>query len=630
MANSRGRGRGGRNQYGGDSSYASDSSWQASQGSPYGRGSQSQGATGGYGSGGRQGDPYDSYDSYGGSGQDAQDPYVAPSPYDDAGWAPSSQQDPSGAASSPYGSPYDAYDATSRQGGDPYARTSAGRGGSRSRGSRSSAGTGAQPAGRVYGEGRGTAYTSTRPSAATGTNRAAGVRPVTRNEYVPGLGASGTVSKGLTRRQLVAGGCAIGLVALLGIGGITWWTHRAVACEVNGTQRNVPVDTTAEELIKRGYASPQAGNLVSIGDDANPSEVVEGGKGMGNPYTLVVNGEQVDLASYRVKDGDQIEFQNGTDVVEETTKQETRTPCGVQFCKADGTLIDPNEATSGGIYLSPIGCVKQWGKEGVETVETGTVSGRVIDHGVTQEAQDLVIAAMHVNPAGEAPMIALTFDDGPADPYTGQYLDILARYGARATFFNLGQNAETYPELCKRCVDEGHQVASHTYSHANLPLLSVDEMKSEIAKAYDAIEGACGVRPTAIRPPYGEFYCKQFLQTLGEMTYSAYWTVDSQDWAEGIAGMGQAGADKIVANCTGKLSGSNYNGAIILMHDGGGDRSADVLALPTLIETFQAQGYQFVTMDELIKADPTIPAWVGGGDPSIPADASTPDLSAYI
>lgn len=606
MANSRGRDTGGQNQYG-DSSYDSGSSWQASAGSPYGRESQPWPDGSGYDD--RQGSPYD-------YGQGDQAGYAAS--YDDYGQA--SQQ-------SPYDSPY----GVASQGGDPYARASAGRSGSGSRGRASrgsrSGSSGATGQGRVYGEGRGTAYTSTRPSAAgSGANRAAGVRPVTRNEYVPGLGASGTVHKGLTRRQLVGGGCAVGLVALLGVGGLTWWTHRAVACEVNGTQRNVPVNSTAEELVKRGYASPQAGNLVSIGDDANPSQVVEGGKGMGNPYTLVVNGEQVDPASYRVKDGDQIEFQNGTDVVEESTKQETRTPCGVQFCRSDGTLIDPNE--SAGLYLSPIGCVQQWGREGVETVETGTVSGRVIDHGVTQEAQNLVVAAMHVNPVGDAPMIALTFDDGPADPYTGQYLDILARYGARATFFNLGQNAEAYPELCKRCVDEGHQMASHTYSHANLPLLSVDEMKSEITKAYDAIEAACGVRPAVIRPPYGEYYCKNFLQTLGEMTYSAYWTVDSEDWK--VAGQGQSGADAIVANCTRGLSGSSHNGAIILMHDGGGDRSCDVLALPTLIEAFQAQGYQFVTMDELIKADPTIPEWVSGGDPSIPADASIPDLSAYI
>ena len=579
MANSRGRGNGDWNQHDG-SPYSSDS-YQASQGSPYGR------------STGRSRRGQSPYDQQADQGQDAYDalaPRASRSPYDTQ---------------------------------SPYAST--GRSSSRSR---SSAGSG-----RVYQEGRGTAYSSTRPSA-TGSSRgsanhAAGVRPVTRNEYVPGLAAQGGVAagRGLSRRQLVAGGCAVGLVALLGVGGITWWTHRAVACEVNGTQRDVPVSSTAADLIKKGYANPVAGNLISISDDANPAEILQ--QGGGNPYKLVVNGEEVDPNSYRVSEKDKIEFQNGTDVVEESTKNETRTPCGgVQFRMPDGSLIDPNDATNQGIYLSTIGCVAQWGKEGVETTETGNVSGRVINHGVTQEAQNLIIAAAHINPVGDKPMLSLTFDDGPADPYTAQYLDILAQYGIKATFFNLGDNAKEYPELCKRCVDEGHQMASHTNAHMNLPQLPVDQMKNEVSTAYDSIEAASGIRPAVMRPPYGEYYCKQFLQTLGEMTYSAYWTVDSEDWK--VAGQGQSGADAIVANCTKGVNATNYNGAVILMHDGGGDRSCDVMALPTIIETFLNLGYQFVTMDELIAADPTIPAWVSSGDPSIPADASMPDLTPYI
>ena len=622
MANSRGRGNGDWNQYD-DSPYASN--YQASQGSPYGRSgeratgssSANRGASpydqtgtdsAGYGQADAYGSPYD---------QQAQADAQAGYSYDQADYRSQSRA----SQGSPYGTQ------------DPYA--SAGRSSSRSRSSASSRGSrgsaGSSSKNRVYQEGRGAAYTSTRPSASgdRSTNRAAGVRPVTRGEYVPGLGGygNGVAGRGLSRRQLVAGGCAIGLVALLGVGGVTWWTHRAVACEVNGTQRDVPVSSTAADLIKKGYANPIAGNLVSISDDANPAEVLQ--QGGGNPYKLIVNGEEVDPASYRVKDSDKIEFQNGTDVVEESTKEETRTPCGgVQFRMPDGSLIDPNDATSQGIYLSTIGCVAQWGKEGVETVETGSVSGRVINHGVTQEAQNLIIAAAHINPVSDKPMLSLTFDDGPADPYTAQYLDILAQYGIKATFFNLGDNAKEYPELCKRCVDEGHQMASHTNAHMNLPQLPVDQMKSEVSTAYDSIEAASGIRPAVMRPPYGEYYCKQFLQTLGEMTYSAYWTVDSEDWR--VAGQGQSGADAIVANCTKGVNATNYNGAVILMHDGGGDRSCDVMALPTIIETFLNLGYQFVTMDELIAADPTIPAWVSSGDPSIPADASMPDLTPYI
>ena len=85
-----------------------------------------------------------------------------------------------------------------------------------------------------------------------------------------------------------------------------------------------------------------------------------------------------------------------------------------------------------------IGYVKQWGQNGISTVETGVVSGRTIDRGVTQEARDLIIANSGVNPDDGRRLVAITFDDGPDLDYTPQYLDILARYGAKATFFMLG------------------------------------------------------------------------------------------------------------------------------------------------------------------------------------------------
>ncbi len=522
-----------------------------------------------------------------------------------------------------------------------------------SRGSRAARGQGdanteagaydAPQTGRVYREGRGSAYSSSRasrsagsanPSAASsGRGGARGVNPVSRSEYHPGLSGYSTyggakVGKpGLSRRQLigVAGG-VLGGLALFGIGGVTWWTHRAIGCEVNGYARTVPVGSGADDLISKGYANPVPGNLMSIANAAGEVTMLE--KGGGNPYTMTVNGEQVDPATYRVAEGDTIEFQNGTDTTEPVTDQNTESPCGVQFRLADGTLMTPDEAAAGGYYLTPVGCVLQWGKNGVSTVQTGTLSGNVVDLGVTQEAQNLIVGNTHINPEGRL-LIALTFDDGPADPYTGQYLDILAQYGAKATFFNLGQNVEAYPELAKRIVDEGHQIASHTYSHQNLPTLSVDDMKAEITKAADAIEKATGVRPTAMRPPYGEFYCKQLLQTLGEIAYSAYWTVDSQDWDVATKMGLEDGAAAIVSYCTANLSGSSHNGAIILMHDGGGDRTRDVVALPGIIEAFQAQGYEFVTLDEMLASDPNVPTWVSSGDASIPADAVIPDLTAY-
>ncbi len=438
--------------------------------------------------------------------------------------------------------------------------------------------------------------------------------------YRPPQGRRGPV---LSRRALlgIAGG-AVTAVAL-GAVGISWYMHRAVACTVNGTTREAPVGSTAADLIARGYAYPSAGNLVAVAAEGETPEVIE--YGAGNPYTLTVNGAEVDPERYRLSAGDVLEFTDGTDVTEQVVQQNTEIPCGIQM---------PGDEW----YLNALGYVAQWGMNGVSTVETGAVSGKSVDRGVTREPQDLVIQRGGVNPADGRLLVALTFDDGPNLDYTPQYLDILARYGAHATFFNVGNIAdagEEYAALSKRCADEGHQVASHTYTHDLNGLSSMDDAtrNADIQQGFDAVSAACGVATEVMRPPFGEFRASQFLTYLrqqGDIAYSAFWTVDTLDWdLVGSTGL-EDGAAQIAANATANLSGGNYNGAIILMHDGGGDRSRDVLALPTIIETFQNAGYELVTLNEMIAADPTFPAWVSAGCVERPEGAVVPDETATV
>ena len=562
--------------------------------SGYGDGGRGYG-NGEYGAAGgdSRGDAYPRQDAY----ADCRSPYdrqARRSPYD--------RQDPSAQRSpydqrSPYGQqdPYAQQNPHARQGGRPAAH---------------------QPAyASTYPVGTGRTYESSR------ANRAAGVQPVTQRDYAQSaynstVGAPGG-KRPMNRRAFVGmiGGIAVAAVA--GIAGVGWWTHRAVACTVNGSPREAPIGSTADELIKRGYAYPSPGNLVSICGEGEVPEVLT--KGGGTPYTLTVNGAPVDVATYRLGENDQLEFSNGTDVTEQTIVQNTEIPCGIQ-------IPDPS------LYLAPIGYVAQWGKNGVATVETGSVSGKVIDRGVTQEPQDLIIAVGNINPADGRRLVALTFDDGPSETYTPQYLDILAAYGARATFFNLGsvveESGSAGAAIMQRIVNEGHQLASHTYSHNSVTLsgMDVSQRNEDIRRGFSAIENATGFQTNVMRPPYGEFRGYQYLQYIaagGDIAYSAFWGVDSADWE-------LPGADAIVANCTHGLSGDNYNGAVILMHDGGGDRSQDVAALPRIIETFQAAGYQLVTMDEMIAADPTYPAWVSSGNAARPADAVVPDITPYV
>lgn len=508
--------------------------------------------------------------------------------------------------SSPYGQqPY-----------DPYAQASSARPGRRQ------PQQGVPPTAYPIGSGR--TYTASQADAA---NRAAGVKPVTTQDLLRSPYAStmrdrhGNKGPLLSRRGFLAAAGGT-IVAALGVGfvGVSWYTHRAVACTVNGTAREAPVGADVSELIERGYAYPKSGNLVAISlEGETPIVLQEGG---GEPYSVTVNGELVDPATWRLSEGDDVVFANGGDLTEEVNVQRTEIPCGVQY---------PDDA----LLLNSIGYVAQWGRNGVSAIETGLVSGRTIDRGITQEPQDLIIATSGVNPADGRRLVALTFDDGPTLDYTPQYLDILARYGAKATFFNLGTQLEGGPEytaMAKRCADEGHQVASHTYSHSDITLtgMDVNTRNDEISRTFTLVSDATGVPTQVMRPPYGEFRGKGYLQYLESgqnIAYSAYWTVDSLDWDVATKTGLDDGAAAIVANCTVGLTADSYNGAIVLMHDGGGDRSRDVQALPGIIEAFQSAGYELVTLNEMLQADPTFPEWVWSGYVERPEGTIVPSVA---
>lgn len=408
----------------------------------------------------------------------------------------------------------------------------------------------------------------------------------------------------VSRRQaLKAAGIGIAGLAALGLAGTAWYAHRAVACTVNGSVRTAPIGSTAQDIINLGYAHPSNGNLVAVCAEGEVPEILE--QGSGERYTLRVNGMEVDIDTYRLSENDVLEFFNGTDVTEAAIAQNTEIPCGAQV---------PED----GYFLVKIGYVAQWGKNGVSSVVTGVHSGKTVDLGITEEPRDLIIALGNsIEPTDGRRLVAITFDDGPDPIYTPQYLDILARYGAKATFFDLGSQIDAgtdYVALAKRCVQEGHQVASHTYSHSDLLILDDAARADEITRSLEAVSNACGTPTDVIRPPYGNFYGSSFLAYLrsgGNLAYTAYWGLDSQDWDIANQGYGvEDGAAKIVSNCT-EVTGATlaanpeaFNGSIILMHDGGGDRSQTVEALKKALPQLKQEGYRFITISELLQYDP--------------------------
>ncbi|MFZ4150769.1 polysaccharide deacetylase family protein [Streptomyces pseudogriseolus] len=193
----------------------------------------------------------------------------------------------------------------------------------------------------------------------------------------------------------------------------------------------------------------------------------------------------------------------------------------------------------------------------------------------------------------EARCIALTFDAGPGE-HSARLLDILAEERVPATFFLLGErHIDTYPELVRRMADEGHEVASHTWTHRILTELEPEEIREELERTNDAIERLTGRRPTLMRPPQGrtDDTVHGISRELG--LSEVLWSVTAKDYAT-------ADPDLITRRV---LAQSSRDG-IILLHD---LYDGTVPAVPGIIDALKRRGYVFVTVPQLLapgKAEP--------------------------
>lgn len=194
--------------------------------------------------------------------------------------------------------------------------------------------------------------------------------------------------------------------------------------------------------------------------------------------------------------------------------------------------------------------------------------------------------------------IALTFDDGPNQPYTGQILDLLAAERAPATFFVEGEAVAADPATVEREVRLGMAVGAHSHTHSDrLPQMNQAAFAADLDRADAAIRAAAGFSPALFRPPYGHT-SRTMLRALRTAGYTSIgWDVDSRDWSD-------AGVDDVVAN----VLKAAHPGAIVLMHDGGlgggrKDRSTTLAALPRIIDGLRARGFVLATVPEMAGVD---------------------------
>ncbi len=198
-------------------------------------------------------------------------------------------------------------------------------------------------------------------------------------------------------------------------------------------------------------------------------------------------------------------------------------------------------------------------------------------------------------------VVALTFDDGPNEPFTSEILNVLDREGVKATFFAVGVNVATYPDAARRIVSDGNVIANHSWDHSRLAT-AVDFRYSQLQRAQDEIQSVTGVTPRLFRPPAGIHTPWQLKKVTSSGMVTVNWDAEGFDW------MKPNSPERIEQ----KVLASVRPGSIVLLHDGdetrhGADRSQTVAALPVIIDTLRAEGYRFVTLPEMLN----MPAYQG-------------------
>lgn len=366
------------------------------------------------------------------------------------------------------------------------------------------------------------------------------------------------------------------LLALLGAGG--WFAYdrfvRHFDVSVNGQTITVEKGDTVEKLLDEGVVAPKAGKLIAI----DGSVISEDG---GERCKVTVNGMDAEVTSELVRNAI-VKVEDGGDATEESVVSEETIPAG----------WSGDEKTFGNYYVGSIHLLSD-GQDGVIRKTTGSVSGVTL----TEEVAPMIDGGYHVYSARpEDKVIALTFDDGPWPTTTSQILDILEQYGAKATFFVIGEQVADHADTVKRAHDMGCLVLTHTWDHAagsgggvSIVTMSPEEQVEEVTRGYQSIADVLGEEPPHMfRAPGGNFYGDAVDNVWPHVDAEFGWDIDTEDWA-------RPGSDSILSMIL-----SADSGDIVLMHDGGGDRSQTVEALAAAMPILVEQGYSFVTVQELL------------------------------
>lgn len=358
-----------------------------------------------------------------------------------------------------------------------------------------------------------------------------------------------------------ARGAVVAAFTLAAFAALAYASLAPVDVRADGARTAVPVGATVADLVRAGAIKAPSGDLRSVS-----GEVLREGEGM--PPVLRVNGA-VATSRTPVSAGSAVTSERGPDAVEATT--------AVTVEKKPEMRI---------VGTGPVSSVEESGVPSQIRVVVGAVSGAEVSRTVLSEGEPMIVRR---EPAYTgAKRVALTFDDGPWPASTDDVLDLLLDYDAKATFFMVGKRVKVQPDTARRVRDSGMELGNHSWSHAYLSKASRKRIVSEISKADDAFEAELGQVPVWYRPAGGATNATVYREAARLDHRVVMWTVDPHDWK-------RPGARRIARRVLDNVK----PGAVILLHDGGGNREQTVAALARILRGLEARGYEAVTLSEL-------------------------------
>ena len=195
----------------------------------------------------------------------------------------------------------------------------------------------------------------------------------------------------------------------------------------------------------------------------------------------------------------------------------------------------------------------------------------------------------------ESKQLALTYDDGPNDPHTFRLLEVLAKHDVKATFFLIGRFVKQRPDIARELTRAGHVVGNHTFSHPNLLFATSEQTRTELTTCEQVLSDAVGEHSRLFRPPFGGRRPGTLRVARALGLEPVMWSVTGWDWK-----------GKPAEYVEHKVAEQVRGGDVILLHDGshaefGGDRSQSVIATDHLIARYRSEGYEFVTVPQMME-----------------------------